>query len=139
MVSDVGEHDARPRRGETDAAEARHSTGFAIAASLTYAFAGVVLPLVGWCAGLAMVWSSGRWATWRKLVATLVPIVMTALVACAVGVTAVLQAAEFGPSTESAYPAAYDVAWVGLAVVEILTACVGLWLLRRARGRGSER
>jgi hypothetical protein len=47
---------------------------YIVVASLLVAIGGIVVPLIGWVLGIAMVWMSKTWARWEKWVATLSPL-----------------------------------------------------------------
>jgi uncharacterized membrane protein len=52
---------------------------FVVVASLLVAVGGVVIPVLGWIAGIVMVWMSGSWSTWEKWVGTLAPVAIAVL------------------------------------------------------------
>ncbi len=54
---------------------------FIVVASLLVAFGGIVIPLLGWIAGIVMVWMSRTWRTWEKWVGTLMPLALAGLLA----------------------------------------------------------
>lgn len=49
---------------------------FIVVASLLVAFGGIVIPVLGWIAGIVMVWMSKSWRAWEKWVGTLVPLLV---------------------------------------------------------------
>jgi hypothetical protein len=51
---------------------ARHSSALDIAALVLLLIGGIVLPVVGWLAGVVLLWISDSWTTNEKLVGTLV-------------------------------------------------------------------
>lgn len=55
-----------------------------VAISLVVAFGGVLFPLMGWIAGIVMMWVSPVWSRGEKLLTTLVPLAAAALCAGAV-------------------------------------------------------
>lgn len=52
---------------------------YIVVASLLVAFGGIVIPVLGWIAGIVMVWMSKTWRTWEKWVGTLLPLVLGGL------------------------------------------------------------
>lgn len=56
-----------PESGEGVAA--RRSVAYVIATGAVIGFGGVVVPLIGWLVGLAMLWVSPVWHRWEKVVA----------------------------------------------------------------------
>ncbi|SEC27676.1 hypothetical protein SAMN04489806_3021 [Paramicrobacterium humi] len=131
MASDVG---GLRRRGvlqrRVSGGRLRESFRFAELAALTVGFAGLVMPVIGWLIGLALVFASPRWYRWEKFVALVVPGGLATLVAIAVAALTRLQTnhPEF---VRDALPSPYDVAWVGITMVLVIGACVGLWLFHR--------
>lgn len=54
---------------------------YAVLASLLVAVGGYLIPVLGWIAGIIMVWMSNTWRPWEKWVGTLAPLGLGALVA----------------------------------------------------------
>lgn len=54
---------------------------YVVLASLLVAVGGYLIPVLGWIAGIAMVWMSAAWRPWEKWVGTLAPLGLGALVA----------------------------------------------------------
>jgi uncharacterized membrane protein len=109
------------RRGEKPATST-------VVASLLVAFGGILVPVIGWMAGMTLVWVSRAWRTWEKLVASLVPFV-------SVGVGLLLMRLLAADARSSAYVLGISgILWLYVVVTMIvLTAASGLWLLWRAR------
>jgi hypothetical protein len=55
--------DVQPRQGR----------GLEIAALLVMLLGGAIIPVIGWLAGVALLWASNVWTTREKLIGTLVP------------------------------------------------------------------
>ncbi|MBB5742167.1 Mg/Co/Ni transporter MgtE [Microbacterium ginsengiterrae] len=110
------------------------SRGFAIAAALALAFGGIVVPVLGWCAGVIMVLMSGLWRRAEKLIALTLPFVVAAL--AAVCISLITQASADGAQARNPLiPASYDL-WNSLVLFEVvLIPASGLWLLWRLRRR----
>lgn len=104
---------------------ARTSTAWHLAPSLLMALGGFIVPVIGAVVGLVLVWMSGVWPRWQKLVATIVPL--------GAAVLAILAAALTVPSAAGAtnplMPAAYDLIWSAPIAWLALTAAAGIWLL----------
>lgn len=51
---------------------------YLVAASLLVALGGILIPVLGWIAGIVMVWLSPSWWVWEKWVGTLAPFAIAA-------------------------------------------------------------
>ncbi|HEU4849215.1 MAG TPA: hypothetical protein VFS93_02260 [Terrimesophilobacter sp.] len=112
---------------------------YTVLASLLVSFGGIVVPLLGWVFGIAMVWMSKTWSTWEKWVGTLVaPLaaVATVLIPRWVG-------ASLGPATATGdgvhnvvLPLLVGTWWSGIVLLMLLNVVVGLWLLWRGLRSG---
>jgi len=107
------------------------SEGFARAAAVVVGIGGLVLPVLGWIIGIVMMWQSPAWRRVDKVVATVTPLMLAALVAGAVRVTWLVHDRSEEAEGHAVVVSAYDVAWLGCAVLVVLTAALGLWLFRR--------
>ena len=59
------------------AAPTQDNRTYIILTGLVVAFGGIIVPVLGWIVGLALMWSSKSWLRWEKWVATLaVPVVV---------------------------------------------------------------
>lgn len=123
--------------GEPTPAGDREQGSFSIIAALLIAFGGIVLPVIGWLAGLAMVWFSRSWRTGEKLIATFlapavaVVIVVTVLVVQAINPSPVTP----GGGANPLLPALYDMLWTSVLLLGVANVAAGLWLLWRIRDR----
>lgn len=128
--------DGTPAAEGHDAAVEGEQGWFPVIAALLLALGGIVIPVIGWIAGLAMVWFSRSWRTGEKLVATLAApaaalvIVVTVLVA-----QAVAPASAGAEGSNPLVPALHDMIWSGVLLLGLVNAIAGLWLLWRIRGR----
>jgi hypothetical protein len=94
-----------------------------VLAALLVAFGGVVIPVIGWIVGIALVWMSKSWLAWEKWVATLTPFAAVALTGLITALTLDRQTGGF-PGMR------------GMFLLTILVnIVVGIWLLWRAQGR----
>jgi uncharacterized membrane protein len=112
--------------------EPSNVSGYNISAVLLVALGGVVIPVVGWIAGIAMVALSSSWRGWEKWVAALSP-----LAAGAASVLLSFLSSRTGGSAANEsnpfIPTHFDLIWLigpGWAVVNIV---VGIWLLFRLK------
>lgn len=111
---------------------------YVVVASLLVAFGGIVVPGIGWIAGIVMVWMSAAWRTWEKWVATLLSPALTLLaVLIPYWFFATPRAATTveGQVSNPLIPALFDVVWSGILFVMGVNVVVGLWLLVRALRR----
>jgi hypothetical protein len=122
--------------------------GFAITAALTLSFGGIVVPVVGWFVGAALVSLSALWKKWEKVVAIVVPFSVFVLTAVLITTMQGFAVAETSGSSSGTgtppqvanplLPAWYDVIWFGvIALGLVLIPVSGLWLLWRLRGRAA--
>jgi uncharacterized membrane protein len=115
--------------GETTAAEPRW---LPVLAALLVAFGGVVIPVIGWLVGIAMVWMSKSWRRLDKWVATLTPFVASALfVAIFASISAASQNGAGGANP--LIPGLHAAIWSAVVLVIPVNAIVGVWLLWRVR------
>ncbi|GAA3750117.1 hypothetical protein GCM10022239_26800 [Leifsonia bigeumensis] len=92
---------------------------YTVLASLLVAFGGIVVPLLGWVFGIAMVWMSKTWSTGEKWVATASIPVIAATVALL------------------SFIGSGFMAWHLLLLLGVLgNVVVGLWLLWRGLRSG---
>lgn len=127
---------------------ATSTRGFAIAAALTLSFGGIVVPVLGWFVGAALVSASSLWRTWEKAVAIVVPFVVTGISFLTVSTLTAFSSSESGGSssgtgTPPEIPAVNPLVpgvgeWHVLILLgSLLVPLSGLWLLWRLRGRAA--
>lgn len=127
---------------------ATSTRGFAIAAALTLSFGGIVVPVLGWFVGAALVSASSLWRTWEKVVAIVVPFVVTGISFLTVSTLTAFSSSESGGSssgtgTPPEIPAVNPLVpgvgeWHVLILLGfLLVPLSGLWLLWRLRGRAA--
>jgi hypothetical protein len=105
---------------------------YPVLAALLVAFGGIVVPVLGWVVGLALVWLSKTWTRGEKLVATAVaPAAVLAVVALTLA--ARLWAPADASSPNPLVPAFFDVAWSSVLLLGGVNVVVGIWLLWRAK------
>ncbi|MBO9627098.1 MAG: hypothetical protein J7484_12080 [Microbacterium sp.] len=123
------------------------SRRFAIAAALTLGFGGILVPIVGWVAGMVLVCLSPLWKAWEKAVAILLPLGVVVLSWLILSSMSFTTGSSSGSSSGTGTPpevnnplvpvwydfvGAHAVILLGL----LLVPASGLWLLWRLRGRG---
>jgi hypothetical protein len=113
------------------AAAAGDSRGYTIIAALLVALGGIVVPVLGWIVGIAMVWMSRTWSLGEKWIATLTGPVSVLL---GVGIAATVSLSQneaWANPALTVFPG-----WFSSVLLLILVnVVVGIWLLWRARGR----
>ncbi|WP_167139080.1 hypothetical protein [Diaminobutyricimonas sp. TR449] len=121
------------------AAPAGDSRAYTIIAALLVALGGILVPVLGWVVGIAMVWMSRTWSLGEKWIATLTGPVSVVLGA---GIAATVSLAEYQvgfPESEDlpnpVVPAFFDAALSSFLLLVLVNVVVGMWLLWRARGR----
>lgn len=115
-----------------------------------------VVPVVGWIAGIVLLWSSVVWRRWEKILATAVPVgalgllvVVTMLTpridAQATSVVVSGSGGEFHAPRVEEYgaanpflPSGFDLFWSGALGIAALCFASGVWLLVVAFRRGLE-
>ena len=109
---------------------------YTVVASVFVALGGVVIPILGWIVGIAMVWLSKSWRTWEKWVATVLPFAVV-LVAWLVGALVNLLSQggspESGGLNEPQFGNASPLS--SLFLIVLINVIVGIWLLWRALRR----
>jgi len=109
----------------------REGVGYTVVATLLVALGGVIVPVLGWLAGLVMIWLSRQWWRWEKIVATLGPAAVVALVLALVFLLSRSQ--ERGAVVNPLIPVLYDSWWSGGLLLILCNLIVGMWLLWRAQ------
>ncbi|WP_111721184.1 hypothetical protein [Homoserinimonas sp. OAct 916] len=109
---------------------------YTVVASLFVALGGVVIPVLGWIVGIAMVWLSKSWRTWEKWVATVLPFTVV-LVAWLGGALVDLLSQGGSPESGGLYePQFGNVSPMSsLFLIVLINVIVGIWLLWRALRR----
>lgn len=108
------------------------SRGFAVVAALLVALGGVVIPVLGWVVGIAMVWMSSSWRRGEKWIATLVGPVA---VAVPILLTWLFAGGSAGDARNPLVPSAVDTWWATIVILIPINVVVGIWLLWRTRRR----
>lgn len=104
----------------------------AIVAALLVMLGGVLVPVLGWIAGIALVWRSVAWSTRQKWTATLLPaLVSVGFVAITVVVR--LLAPNDDDGRNPLIPGWYDIMSSLIFMPAIIGAITGVWLLTVAR------
>jgi len=114
-----------------------------VLAALLVAFGGVIVPVVGWLVGIAMVWMSKTWRARDKWIATLTPFVAVCMFALVFALIGSASGPSSGPGMPSTgdfganplIPGIYSAMWSSIVLVIPVNAIVGIWLLWRSRRR----
>ncbi len=127
----------------TSPVPATRSTGYVVATGTLIAVGAIVVPVVGWIAGVIMLWCSSAWHRWEKIVATVAPFAVAGLIRLASllapepVVVEPRGSGEFHAPGLEEYsanpfiPSDYDVFWTSLLVLVAANLGAGAWLLLR--------
>jgi hypothetical protein len=125
-------------RGDSAASVARATEPaeprwFSVLASLLVAFGGIVIPVIGWIVGIAMVLMSKTWRPWEKWVGTLMPPV-AALIAGLIplGLAALLPTSAAEETPNPILPVGFDPFGIIILGPALFAVVAGVWLLWRA-------
>ncbi|WP_433676016.1 hypothetical protein [Microbacterium gorillae] len=133
---------AEPHPTNTTPRTGTSSVAYLLSALAVYALAGFLLPVIGWIGGVVMLWASPTWRRGEKWAATLIPLVLCAVV-IGFGLSAAFGAAAGIPRRFATYaedpnpllPGSYDVLWSSIVaawlVLPLTASGVGVWLLVR--------
>lgn len=104
--------------------------GFAVTAALFVMLGGIVVPFIGWVAGLVMLWRSRAWTLRQKWIATLVPIAATAAVLLVLALlSSTWSTADAGLGGSPVIPVVFDLGWTAVVLLLVAFAISGGWLL----------
>ncbi|AWB89693.1 HAAS signaling domain-containing protein [Salinibacterium hongtaonis] len=135
VIAELGDPEfiASEARGASGAAgpparqRAVDSTWFAVLAASLVMVGGIVVPVIGWIAGVALVWMSSRWRPLERWIATLAPVTISAGL-LAVGLIA-RGASRSDEVANPLLPSPYDLGWTGAVLTPFVAGAVGIWLL----------
>jgi uncharacterized membrane protein len=116
---------AAPKPTEAASAASGDARWYVVLAALLVAVGGVVVPVIGWIVGIALVWLSRTWHTSEKWAATLTVIT-------AVGLAVLINLVTLG-LRPGGLVGMHSILLVGI----LGNVIVGIWLLWRAQGRTS--
>lgn len=136
---------AAPAPAPAAAPRGTGSPNYVVITALAVGIGAFVVPLLGWFAGIALLWSSAVWRTWEKVLATAAPLLGTGLFLLASWISASVEqqaraaatgGGDFHAPSMSEYgasnpfiPATYDIAWTGAFGIGAVNLAVGVWLL----------
>ncbi|WP_426738446.1 hypothetical protein [Plantibacter sp. 2H11-2] len=131
MIGHDDEEGARPPEdGRPFAEQVLERRGFAITAALFVMLGGLVVPFVGWVAGMVMLWRSRAWTTKQKVWATGGPILASAAVLLVLALlTANGKSTDAGVGGSPVIPVVYDLRSTAVVLLLIGYAAAGAWLL----------
>src|SRR5690554_3175115 len=106
---------------------------FPMLAALLVAFGGVVIPVVGWAAGLGLVWLSKTWRLRDKWIATLTPFAAAGAFVLIFALTSM--AAHTNPIEPPSplIPGFTSAIWSSVVLAIPVNGVIGIWLLWRAK------
>lgn len=120
----------------TAALRGTSSPTYVVITALAVGIGAFVVPLLGWFAGIALLWSSAVWRTWEKVLATASPLLGTGFLLLASWIAASVEqeARDAGTGggdsvTNPFIPATFDIAWTGAFGIGAVNLAVGVWLL----------
>lgn len=127
----------------------REPRWYPVLAALLVAFGGIVILVIGWIVGLALVWFSQTWTRGEKWVATLTPFVAVIGATVIVTLSALWDAGSSATSptdpgsgfhaptsadfVNPVLPSSFDLLWSGTLLFGGINVVVGIWLLWRAK------
>ena len=131
MIGHDDEEGARPPEdGRPFAEQVLERRGFAITAALFVMLGGLVVPFVGWVAGMVMLWRSRAWTTKQKVWATGGPILASAAVLLVLALlTANGKSTDAGVGGSPVIPVVYDLGSTAVVLLLIGYPAAGAWLL----------
>jgi len=104
--------------------------GFAITAALFVMLGGLVVPFVGWVAGMVMLWRSRAWTTRQKVWATGGPVLVSAAVLLVLALlSANWKSTDAGVGGSPVIPVVYDLGSTAVVLLLVGYAAAGTWLL----------
>jgi len=103
---------------------------FGVVAALLVMFGSIPLPVIGTIAGLGMVWLSAAWSRKEKVIATLIPVALVAIIAIVSALTSWI-GTPTGSTTNPFMPSSFDLWHSGILLVIISPIPIGIWLLKR--------
>ena len=127
--------DVRSLAAPAEGRRAGDARWYIVLASMLVAFGGVIVPLLGWVFGLAMVWASKSWRLWEKWVATLTPPLTVSIYVVALWLLRVAGVGSVSNSDPTQHevqlPFFVDSWWSYTVLLIALNVAVGIWLLWR--------
>ena len=102
----------------------------AVVAALLVMLGGLIVPVLGWIAGIVLVWRSAAWTSRQKWIATLAPFAVAVILASGIW-AARSESVPIGGGFEvnPLIPAAYDLVWASFFGFVPATLISGIWLL----------
>jgi len=108
-----------------------------LVAAVLVMLGGVVLPVIGWVAGIVVMWTSKAWMRRQKLVVTLLPLSISVIVLAIAVLVEMWSGGVHGSGLEGfnnpLVPTIFDQIWVAIFVALFTGSATGLWLLATAK------
>ncbi|QAY72062.1 hypothetical protein ET445_00665 [Agromyces protaetiae] len=111
---------------------------YVVVTSLVVAFGGFVIPVIGWIAGITMMWMSRSWARWEKWTATLLPFAVLAVTFAASAIAGAVERAGAptpGVSDSPLVVSAFSGWHAAILLMFVIPPVTGIWLLVRGLRR----
>lgn len=122
---------APPNPQAAPAKRGLESTAMIAATSVLVAVGGTLIPLVGWIAGIVLMWCSPVWRNAQKLTVTLLPLA----IALALGGLGMLFAPAPSDATGPLVPTSFDTWHMAVLSLFLTPVLTGAWLLVRGLRR----
>lgn len=127
-------HDATDGREPSDdrpfSEQVLDRRGFAVTAALFVMLGGLVVPFVGWVAGMVMLWRSTAWSVHQKWIATVGPLAATAVVLLVLALlSSSWSTTDAGLGGSPLIPVVFDLGWTAVVLLLVSFAVAGAWLL----------
>jgi hypothetical protein len=104
--------------------------GFAVATAFVVMLGGLVVPFVGWVAGMVMLWRARAWTTRQKVWATAGPLLATGVVLIVLALlTANWSTTDAGLGGSPVIPVVLDLGGTAVVLLLVSYAVAGGWLL----------
>jgi len=108
-----------------------------LVAAVLVMLGGIVVPLVGWVAGIVVMWTSKAWMRRQKLFVTILPAVVSLIVVAIAVVVEMWSGGVHGDGLDGSnnplLPTIFAQVWVWYFVSLFIAFATGLWLLATAK------
>ena len=108
-----------------------------LVAAVLVMLGGIVVPFVGWVAGIAVMWTSKAWMRRQKLVVTILPVAVSLIVVAIAVVVEMWSGGVHGDGLDGfnnpLLPTLFAQVWVWYFVSLFMAFATGIWLLATAK------